>query len=289
MIRALFAALLLAFGLAACDLLDTDPKQIAPGAPAPALWEVTADGGQKAWLFGTIHALPDGARWHSTALDSAFDEADLLVVEIADLGDAKAAAEAFGKLAYTRGLGPFRARQDRAFNERLDAKIGDNKDILPSDIEDWAAALQIASASAEDTGENGVDRALMAGSKPVVGLESYAAQFGIFDALSPADQKALLRAVVDDDSAEDEAAMRAAWLTGNLDALTHLAMTGMLAEPGLRAALLEQRNRAWAEQIAPLIEAGRKPLVAVGAAHMLGEQGLPTLLEARGMRVRRIQ
>ncbi len=289
MIRALLAALLLSFGLAACDLLEPAPEQIAPGDPAPALWEVTADGGQKAWLFGTIHALPDDARWHSAALDSAFDKADLLVVEIADLGDAKAAAEAFGKLAYTPGLGPFRARQDRAFNDRLDAKIGDNKGILPTNIEDWAAALRIASASAEDSGENGVDRALLAGNKPVVGLESYAAQFGIFDMLSPTDQKALLRAVVEDDSGEDEKAMRAAWLSGDLDKLSHLAMTGMLSEPGLRAALLDQRNWAWAEQIAPMILAGRKPFVAVGAAHMLGEQGLPALLEARGMRVRRKQ
>ncbi|WP_191229031.1 TraB/GumN family protein [Aurantiacibacter xanthus] len=289
MIRALLAVLLLAFGLAACDVLQSEPAQIAPGDPAPALWEVTASEGQKAWLFGTIHALPDGARWHSAALDNAFDEADVLVVEIADLGDAGQAAEAFGKLAYTPRLGPFRARQDRAFNQRLDAKIGDTAAILPPDIEDWAAALRIASVSAEDMGENGVDRALMAGNKPVVGLESYAAQFGIFDALSPADQKALLHAVVDDDSAEDEKAMRAAWLSGDLDRLSHLAMTGMLSEPGLRAALLDRRNQAWAGQIAPMIEAGRKPFVAVGAAHMLGEQGLPALLEAQGMRVRRIQ
>ncbi|WP_161981490.1 TraB/GumN family protein [Aurantiacibacter suaedae] len=289
MIRALLSALLLAFGLAACDLLESEPERIAPGDPAPALWEVTAQGGQKAWLFGTIHALPDDARWHSAALDNAFDESGLLVVEIADLGDAQAATEAFASLAYTPGLGPFRARQDRAFNQRLDGKIGDNDAILPPDIEDWAAALRIASASAEDRGENGVDRALLAGSKPVVGLESYVAQFGIFDALSPADQKALLRAVMDDDSAKDEAAMRAAWLSGDLEALSHLAMTGMLTEPGLRAALLEQRNQAWAGQIAPLIQEGRKPFVAVGAAHMLGEQGLPALLEARGMRVSRIQ
>lgn len=289
MIRALLAALLLATGLAACDGLDSEPAQIAPGDPAPALWEVTANDGQKAWLFGTIHALPDGARWHSEALDNAFDESDVLVVEIADLGDANAAAEAFARLAYTPGLGPFRARQDRAFNARLDAKIGDNEAILAPDIEDWAAALQIASASAEDMGENGVDRALLAGGKPVVGLESYAAQFGIFDALSAADQQALLRAVIDDDSTEDEAAMRAAWLTGDVEALSQLTVTGMLAEPGLRTALLERRNTAWAEQIAPMILAGREPFVAVGAAHMLGDDGLPALLEARGMRVRRIQ
>jgi uncharacterized protein len=122
-----------------------------------------------------------------------------------------------------------------------------------------------------------------------VGLESYAAQFGIFDALSAADQQALLRAVIDDDSAEDETAMRAAWLTGDVEALSQLTVTGMLAEPGLRAALLERRNKEWAERIAPMILAGREPFIAVGAAHMLGEDGLPALLAARGMRVRRIQ
>ena len=291
MIRASsFAALpALALALAGCEEAPVPPAPVEAGAPAPALWEVTGGGGQKAWLFGTIHALPDGARWHSAALDEALGQADVLVVEIANLGDGDDAAEAFGKLAFTPGLGPFRARQDAQFNRQLDQLLGNDSPGFASDIEDWAAALQIASAASDDASENGVDRALMDAGKPVVGLESYAAQFGIFDALSPADQQALLDAVVTEEGEDDEAAMRTAWLTGDTGKLEELATSGMLAAPGLRHALLEQRNKMWAARIVPMIVQGKEPFVAVGAAHMLGEDGLPALLAARGMQVRRIQ
>ena len=54
-------------------------------------------------------------------------------------------------------------------------------------------------------------------------------------------------------------------------------------------ALLVKRNQAWAERIEPLLAEGRRPLVAVGTAHLLGPDGVAALLEARGYTVRRIQ
>ena len=57
----------------------------------------------------------------------------------------------------------------------------------------------------------------------------------------------------------------------------------------LREALLLARNRQWMPRIAALVREGKRPLVAVGAGHMLGAEGLPALLSARGFAVRRIQ
>ena len=64
--------------------------------------------------------------------------------------------------------------------------------------------------------------------------------------------------------------------------------TGILADPNLRAALLVERNRRWAAALVPLLEQPARPLVAVGTAHLVGPEGLASLLEAAGYRIRRL-
>jgi hypothetical protein len=79
------------------------------------------------------------------------------------------------------------------------------------------------------------------------------------------------------------------WLTGDLATIERRLQGGILTDPELRQTLLVERNQAWADRIAALLAQHRRPFVAVGAAHMLGDDGLPALLAARGYTVRRIQ
>ncbi|MFD2579153.1 TraB/GumN family protein [Novosphingobium colocasiae] len=53
--------------------------------------------------------------------------------------------------------------------------------------------------------------------------------------------------------------------------------------------LFTGRNKAWTERIIAALKSGRKPFVAVGAAHMAGPEGLPAMLAARGYKVTRIE
>lgn len=299
MFRLALMALVLTFaiGLSACsERADEANRQGSSGPPpSPLFYEIARDdGGVEGWILGTIHALPDGTEWRTAAIDTAVAQADVLVVEVAALDDAKAMALTFSELATTPDLPLLADRvasEHRARAEQMAKKAG----LGPRQqrrTESWAAGLILARLSADGDPANGVDRALIAdfGSRPVRELEGARAQLQIFDSLAEADQRALLTAVITsgDPAAGHAARLRTAWLTGDVTALEAATREGILAHPPLRSALNTQRNQRWMPAIEAALLSSERPLIAVGAAHLVGPEGLAALLEARGWRLTRL-
>ncbi|MGH6786949.1 MAG: TraB/GumN family protein [Novosphingobium sp.] len=288
MIRKLALAVLLA--LAACKPAPEPP------AATPALFEISGPHGEKGWLFGTIHALPQRVDWRGAKIDAAIAAADELVLEIAAIDDQRGLEAEFARRAASPGLPPLLDRVWPGQRDQLAALLA-SKNIDPSPyrrLETWAAALALAQAlkGANDPAF-GIDKEILAAAKgkPVGELEGASAQLAVFDTLPEADQRDLLSATVAEALAPDEEAGRLAkaWTRGDMKLLEAETRTGLLADPELRAALLVNRNQAWAAKIAARLTRGGHPFVAVGAAHMAGPDGLPALLAARGYRVTRLQ
>lgn len=279
--------------LAGCGQKD---EEFAEAGSQPALWEIRNGSGEvEGWLFGTIHALPEGARWRTSRLQSVVDEADLLVVEVGNLADGAAMAAQFRRLAFDRPQGKIRTRVSPAYSQKLDAvlkKAGISESDLDT-METWAAALALAQSAQDGDGGNGADLALLADFKGrnVEELEGAQRQLSIFDNLPETEQGDLLQAVIDEiiDETSEEDRIARDWLRGDVDALSRAADRGMLADPELREALLVKRNRDWTSKLAPMLARPEKPLVAVGAGHMGGPDGLAAMLRARGYRVERTQ
>lgn len=292
MIRALLAALLLIFELAACG----DRERPGPvESPSPALWAIeSADGAVLGWLFGTVHALPDGVAWRTSALDQAIEQAGVMVVEVRDL-DPRRTAALFERIATDEPVVPLAERLPVPARARLDTLLRAAE--VPNDrfdrLETWAAALALSRLGGTSSAANGADKALMQRfpGGPIVELEGAAAQLAIFDRLPERDQRRLLTAVLAErsDPAGGEQALARAWLAGDLRELESITRRGLLADPALYEALAAGRNRAWVNKLVPLLQGGRRPLIAVGTAHMLGSDGLPALLGQRDFRLRRIQ
>jgi len=285
MIRRLAAVAVLLLLLAACGSEPTGPQ------PSPAMWEVTDKDGHTGWLFGTVHALPDGTAWRTPLLMDTLAKSNLLVVEVSDLGATNLAEQAFVALAASPNMPPILSRVPAADRDALAAAI-DRAGMKESDFastETWAAALQIANARRTGQVENGVDVALLATGKHVYPLESFAEQFAMFDHLAEADQRVLLAETAKAEDPNEEQEMVAAWAKGDIQVLRREIDTGFLTDPELREALLTSRNQDWAEQVAPIIAGNHRPLIAVGTAHLIGPEGLPALLEQRGFTVKRIQ
>ena len=277
--------------LAGCSDAGDEP---ATGAD-PLIFEIAnADGEVEGWMLGTIHALPSGTRWRTPAIAQAVQDADYLIVEIADLEDRSAIAETFTRLATSPGHPPLPARADPRFAPQL-AELMDKGDLQRTDfsrIETWGAALMLARVAAPADSGGGVDRAIIAdfAGRDVHELEGAAVQLGVFDALPEADQRDLLNGVLEEsrDLADDPDRLRKAWLAGDEAQLADIASSGMMADPELYSALLKDRNARWTETLVQELAGRPRPLIAVGTGHLVGPDSLGEMLERRGYTVRRI-
>ena len=280
--------------LAACDI-GSEPKEDGP-PPAPLMYQISnKDGAVEGWMFGTIHALPDNTQWRTEILEGANTEADFLIVEIAELDDNRAISRVYTQLAARPGLPPLNERVEEAKRARLDMLIA-RSNFTPRDfqsVETWAAALMLAQLARTGKAENGVDRAFLEDFKgrPIREFEGASAQLTIFDQLPEQDQRDLLSGVMDDiaKAETDPGSLREAWIVGDEQALIEATQTGIMADPELREALLVERNRDWAEQLKPILAKEDLPMIAVGAGHLVGPDGLPAMLREQGFVVERVQ
>ncbi len=286
---ALFALGLGALGLAACD---TAPPVETP-APNPLIYEISnADGEVEGWMLGTIHALPQSVDWRTPPIESAISDADYLMVEIADLENTESLGHLFAELGTSPGLPKLEMRVPSEQRAALKATI-DREGLSSAQLaktETWAAALMLSKGDPESDPRYGVDRVVIRefGGREVLEFEGARTQLSIFDNLAEEDQRVLLRSAIKSTGpdGEDPAKLRDAWITGDIATIEEATITGMMTDPQLRDALLVQRNKDWIAKLAPLLEQRERPLIAVGAGHLVGNDGLPAMLEERGYKVR---
>jgi hypothetical protein len=123
--------------------------------------------------------------------------------------------------------------------------------------------------------------------KPIRGLETPADQFAVLAGLSLPDQKRFLLMTLEEAGQTDAKLeqLLTAWRTGDIATLA-----GVLSEefddfPELYRPLTEDRNRAWVNQLTPLLDDRDDYLVVVGALHLVGRNSVVDLLRQRGYRV----
>ena len=267
------------------------PSDVPP--PSPLIYEIAgADGKTEGWLFGTIHALPDGTVWETPGIARAIKEADVLVVEVADLDDRAAAWALFSARAAAPQGGDVLERVPASLRPALAGLADEGRVDLDGlrTTDTWAAALILAAGVRFGNPDNGVDRVLLDrfDGRRVVELEGMAPQLDLFDALPEREQRDMLAAVVNDYQrwSDDPGHLVRAWLAGNIEQAIDPRQSALLGDPELREILLVDRNRDWAPTIDALLVERPLVLVAVGAGHVPGPDGLAALLAGRGYTLR---
>lgn len=264
---------------------------------APALWKLS-DADTTIWLFGTIHALPEGVDWFHGPVRAAFDGSQELVTEITEANPVEMQQLVLQHAVLPQGQslrGMLTPAQKAAYEKQL-AGLG-----LPlqafDGYEPWYAAVALSTLPLMRTGYDprfGVEQVLDAQAKALgrkhSGLETPAFQIGLFDSLPLDAQKRYFADVVDQlpTVAEQLGQMVAAWRRGDAEALAKL-MNDEEDDPALLEMLLVNRNKAWAQWVKQRLDRPGTVFVAVGAGHLAGPGSLQEQLAAQGLKTTRVQ
>lgn len=266
----------------------------------PAVWQVEGENGTLL-VFGTMHRLPDGANWLSEDLESSLKNSRLLVIETES---SQASDDYLGYLMRQPGVVKSKKRLNKRLNVRdyetflsKVAMFGYSEEEVAY-YRPWYAALLLGRLSGEEAGLEsgfGVEETLISISEglglEVVGLESPAQQFRVFSTLPKKVELAWLKQILrrGQENGERSNSLYSFWLAGNLLAIENQVLGSLKEILGLYEVFIKERNETWADQMEFLLREGGQVFIAVGAAHMLGEDSVLKMLEARGFSVTRIQ
>jgi uncharacterized protein YbaP (TraB family) len=268
------------------------------------LWEVARpDGsGGVAHLLGSVH-LSEKELSFDPAVDQALESSDTLVLEIDpdDLNPADIAAVSLEKGHFSDGR-----TLDQVIAPKTWSELEERVDSLGLPIEGfrtmepWLALLTLQMAELQLEGydvEKGVETQLTENAvklgKPTQGLETAAEQLSTFDDLPLALQERQLREFLEHsgDDTGDLSVLLEAWRRGDDTRLEHELFGELDRDPAL-APFYEvfyfDRNDRMARGIAERVDSGGSWFVAVGAGHVVGARGIPSLLSQQGYLVRRI-
>ena len=265
----------------------------------PAIW-VATDADSTLYLFGTVHLLPDDLNWQRDDMRQAFNESGTVFFEV-DTGP-KGQVEA---TVLTTQLG---LRSDGLrLTDRLDnyqrnlmeaaANNGGLTIAALDGMQPWLAAEYLTFAAAQNAGlsaDLSADEALKSraerGGKNIQYLETMETQIRASADLAEPIQIDILTETMEQFNTLGLDAIEIAdqWSVGGTAYLTEKLIRPMKARsPEVFNSLLQDRNQAWASTLSRFMDGSGTGFVAVGTAHLLGEDSLIFDLRERGYDVQR--
>ncbi len=274
----------------------------APPAARPAaasgkgfIWAIEGKG-QTGWLVGSLHLLPPDAYPLPASMDAAFVAAEVLVEEAdpEELSKPEAAAELLKRAFFPPGQ-TLEASVSAATYKTLTDRA--TKAGLPSpalqQMRPWMVAVTLAALEMQQSGFDpalGLDKHFRdrakAASKSFRTVETAMEQIGMLESLGPAMQDDLVAEALRGSSSEisQSKELFAAWKVGDGVRMDRILVEGAKASPEIYRALFVDRNRRWVPKIEACL-AGARCMIVVGAGHLVGTDGLVTLLRERGYTV----
>ena len=260
------------------------------------LWKVDSDQ-NSLYILGSIHLLNKEAYPLKQSIQNAFEQTNKLVLEI-DLRSAN--SDRVQQLMLEKGASTDGTLLHQKISKETYESVAMRAKELDIDIrllnsfKPWIVATTMAAVKLQKLGFDsklGIDRYFadraIRSNKPIGGLETAEFQLGLLDQFSAKEQELLLRQSMNemDHLERNVAEIVRAWKSGDAGSLEKHLLAGMRDYPEIHQKVIEDRNRRWLPQIEALLSQGENALIIVGAAHLVGTNGVISLLKSRGYRV----
>lgn len=255
----------------------------------------------RVYLLGSVHLLRESDHPLPEVIDAAYQDAESVVMEI-DMDDIDPLA--MQGLVNELGLLPDGTSLEDVMGAAMyeEAVAAAEAIDIPLDMlgrsEPWLAAMTVEEMLLFRLGFNpmlGVEMHLtaqaMRDGKPIEGFETVEEQLRFLDELSPGAQNEMLLQTLKE-SAELASLMDEvieAWRRGDTAFLEETLLADMQQYEELNRTLVVDRNHRWLDRIEELLTHDDDYLIVVGALHLVGEDGVPNLLEANGARIQQLQ
>ena len=283
--------LLLLTGLAAIQLFVS-----AVSFADTSVWRVT-NGSNTLYLGGTVHLLRPTDYPLPEEYEQAYAASQELVFEtdISSMMDMSVQAQMLQQLTYSDERTLRTVLNDEAYEALTEytAAVGLPLMVMekfkPGMI---ISTLQVLEFQKLGFTPQGVDAHFntraMGDGKSLGALETIQEQIGFLAAMGEGNESEFILLSLSDLESTEEVMeeMIRAWREGNANALEQLFVVDMQQQaPELYDSLLRQRNLRWMPQIETMLRDSDTEFVLVGAAHLIGREGLVELLQASGYEV----
>ena len=272
---------------------------IAENGEKHFLWKATRNG-ELVYLLGSIHVGRPDMYPLNTSVMEAFNKSDALMVEVnAEQIDQLDLAQQVSRIGmYPEGT-TLESQIPPEVWEKLvaTAKALNVPEFLFQRQKPWLASITLATAMMTKSGyqaDFGIDKYFLkqaiANNKKIVELESVTSQMELFSSFSEAEQLQLLSNGLNEMQKGSVLLDKlvTAWVNGDHLAIDQLSQENMGIngkDSSLYKALIIDRNHSMTDKILKTMQDHKTYYVVVGAAHLVGKHGIPTLLKARGFSI----
>lgn len=293
--RILACAIALAFAVPA--VAQSTPPPAAKGRKL-LMWKATSPTAT-VYMLGSIH-VGDASMYPMPApAETAFAGSKVLAVEInlktVDQSRAMKLVQDYGLYAGDDALSKHISKETAAALAEFCSKNGFPPAAFDK-LRPWVAAVTVLAVAWKQAGEDpalGVDQHFLDESKAPQRIDEFETaelQMSILSGLGEAEQQEMLtQTLLHADKAQASLKkMQDDWKAGDAEALlSSLNEQDGMPEP-VRKKLIDDRNVAMAERVDGYLKGKEPCFVVVGAAHLLGDKGIVSLLRGKGYKVEQV-